>query len=93
MPFFVLLNVCTVPPKFQLAARLLKVVDPYGIYKGGARNSANLSQLSRFPKLFASKSQANLGQQAEFTSKIIDVLHGHHEHLAVPQVPWDVGEV
>ncbi|CAL1134474.1 unnamed protein product [Cladocopium goreaui] len=24
--------------------------------------------------------EANLGQQAEFTSKIIDVLHGHHEY-------------
>eukprot|EP00434_Breviolum_minutum_P004624 symbB.v1.2.004075.t1/scaffold200.1/size464218/5 len=27
--------------------------------------------------------EANLGQQAEFTSKIIDVLHGHHVHFGL----------
>eukprot|EP00747_Dinoflagellata_sp_TGD_P035578 gnl/TRDRNA2_/TRDRNA2_137952_c0_seq1.p1 gnl/TRDRNA2_/TRDRNA2_137952_c0~~gnl/TRDRNA2_/TRDRNA2_137952_c0_seq1.p1 ORF type:complete len:402 (-),score=87.76 gnl/TRDRNA2_/TRDRNA2_137952_c0_seq1:147-1247(-) len=32
--------------------------------------------------------EANLGQQAEFTSKIIDVIHGHHIHFRLSPAVW-----
>jgi len=34
--------------------------------------------------------EANLGQQAEFTSKIVDVLHGHHVHRRLMPAVWKI---